>query len=78
MTLQDSIPNLLNNEKVAHIQQNFLNFNRKYLSDYKLLLYVVICISIIYFIFAVFNTFFKLPVILILGTIMGLYLYKNN
>ena len=44
MGLEDSIPNLLKNEKVAHIQQNFLNFNRKYLSDYKLLLYVVICI----------------------------------
>ena len=63
--------------QVAKIKKNFNNFYETYLKNNRLLFTILFSIMGVYMLFSIFNTFFKIPVILFLGTILGLYIYKN-
>ena len=61
------------------VAEKFLNevYNtetKEYNKD--LITFVLISIFIIYFVISIFLSFFKLPIILLLGIILGLYLHN--
>tara|TARA_B100000780_G_scaffold150581_3_gene105192 strand:+ start:1436 stop:1666 length:231 start_codon:yes stop_codon:yes gene_type:complete len=74
--------NILKNKdtaiKVTKIKQNFEQFYKKYIKNNSLMFTILFSIMMVYILFTVFNTFFKIPVILFLGTILGLYIHKNK
>jgi hypothetical protein len=41
-----------------------------------LITFIMVSIFIIYFIFSLISSFFKLPFILLLGTMLGMYMYN--
>ena len=70
--------NLIKNMILSNIKNTeILNFYNKYLKEQGLLLTIIISIVIVYIIFTMMNSLFKLPIILIGGTLLGLYVYKK-
>lgn len=51
---------------------------KSYLEDSDLIVFILITIIILYFLMYLISFFFKLPVIILLGILIGYYLYKNN
>jgi len=64
--------------KVAKLKKNFELFYNKYIKNNSLMFTILFSIMMVYILFTIFNTFFKIPVILFLGTILGLYMHKNK
>ena len=62
---------------LAKIKKHYGVFNKKYFKNNRLLFSILFSIALVYMLFAIFNTFFKIPVILFLGTVLGLYIYKT-
>jgi hypothetical protein len=64
--------------KVAKLKKNFDLFYNKYIKNNSLMFTILFSIMMVYILFTIFNTFFKIPVILFLGTVLGLYMHKNK
>jgi len=64
--------------KVAKLKRNFDLFYNKFIKNNSLMFTILFSIIIVYVLFTIFNTFFKIPVILFLGTVLGLYIHKNK
>lgn len=54
------------------------NKYKNYLQSMDLFIFIIISIIILYFLLYIISFFFKLPVIILLGLLMGYYLYKQK
>ena len=65
--------------KYTDLAQKFMNEiydNSTQTYNKNLITFILISIFIIYFIFSLISSFFKLPFIIVLGVGMGMYLYE--
>ena len=70
-----NIFNIFNNEMAEKFMNEIYDANTEtYNKD--LITFILISIFIIYFIFSLISSFFKLPFIILLGTVLGMYLYN--
>jgi hypothetical protein len=51
---------------------------KSYLEKSDLVIFILIAIMVLYFLMYIVSFFFKLPVIILFGILVGYYLYKNN
>lgn len=51
---------------------------RKYLENADLVVFIILTIIVLYFLLYLVSFFFKLPVIILTGALIGYYLYKDN
>jgi len=64
--------------KLIEISINSYDKCRKYLENMDLLLFILIVIVFLYFLMYLISFFFKLPVIMLIGAIIGYYIYKQK
>ncbi len=51
---------------------------KKYLEDMDLIIFILVTIIFLYFLMYLISFFFKLPVIMLIGALIGYYVYNNK
>ncbi len=75
MDMVDSLKTIASNLKLNTMFNKIWNSQLK---NNRLLTTIIIANVVVYIMFTIINTFFKLPVVLFLGTILGLWVYNNK
>lgn len=75
MEMVDSLKTIASNLKLNTMFNKIWNSQLK---NNRLLTTIIIANIVVYIMFTIINTFFKLPVVLFLGTILGLWVYNNK
>ena len=61
-----------------NLNNNFTNLWNAHIKNNRLLTTIIIANIVIYIMFTLINTFFKLPIVLFLGTVLGLWVYSKK
>lgn len=75
MEMVDSLKAIASNLKLNTMFNKIWNSQLK---NNRLLTTIIIANIVVYIMFTIINTFFKLPVVLFLGTILGLLVYNKK
>ncbi len=67
-----------NNNRVIEIVLNGYNRCKNYLQSTDLIVFIILTIIVLYFLMYIVSFFFKLPVIILFGILIGYYLYNNK
>jgi len=64
--------------QIIEIVLNGINRCKSYLQETDLVVFIVLTIIVLYFLMYIVSFFFKLPVIILFGILIGYYLYINK
>jgi hypothetical protein len=64
--------------KIINIAINGYEKCKKYLENMDLIIFILVTIIFLYFLMYLISFFFKLPVIILIGLLIGYYVYNNK